>query len=394
MRMPNVLKVQILGLESEDEAAADEVAGNRVRQGRATLNQDNARRGQPPYPFPEADMPMLMTDRGVIFLEGASENAPPGVLIQPAHLDLQAAAGAPGPSPAGGAAPAKGKKSGKVAKRVARQPADQVVSQLAEDYPVAQLEWVRHATWTGPLEVPVAALDTDNEESWKASSEDERVNGMVDKMRRKAAKGGHLTPVVVVRVPGKKKARIVDGHHRTEAAQRAGLPVWAWVGNVSHETGPWDNLHDYQFHEGDPGADQYADDGGGSAGPAAKAAKLTHEQVGYRQTTLDQRCGNCKMRTGDGCTAVDDPIDDSMVCDIWAAVIPGEVGTDSAEIGKEIAALRRWLRRNQRPHRPFACTLAKAADLGDLASDPRVVPADGVPKGRAGTGPAGMRTAS
>lgn len=84
-RMPSVLTVQVLGLESEDEAAADAIADTRVRGGRMTLNQDNARRGEPPYDFEEADMPMLITGRGVVFLEGASKQGPPGTLIGPAQ---------------------------------------------------------------------------------------------------------------------------------------------------------------------------------------------------------------------------------------------------------------------------------------------------------------------
>jgi hypothetical protein len=82
--MPPVLAVQVLGLESEDEAAADAVALARVQSGRMTLNQDNARRGEPPYDFDEADMPMLMTARGIVFIEGASQQGPPGTLIGPA----------------------------------------------------------------------------------------------------------------------------------------------------------------------------------------------------------------------------------------------------------------------------------------------------------------------
>jgi hypothetical protein len=82
--MPPVLSVQVLGLESEDEAAADTIAQSRVSSGRMTLNQDNARRGEPPYDFEEADMPMLITGRGVVFLEGASKQGPPGTLIGPA----------------------------------------------------------------------------------------------------------------------------------------------------------------------------------------------------------------------------------------------------------------------------------------------------------------------
>jgi hypothetical protein len=85
--MPDVLAVQVLGLESEDEAAADAVALSRLQSGRTTLNQDNARRGEPPYDFPEADMPMLQTGRGVVFLEGSSAQGPPGTLIGPAIAD-------------------------------------------------------------------------------------------------------------------------------------------------------------------------------------------------------------------------------------------------------------------------------------------------------------------
>jgi hypothetical protein len=82
--MPSVLKVQVLGLESEDEAAADAVAQEQVAGGRMTLNEDRARRGKAPYGFAEADMPQLQTGRGIVFLEGASKQGPPGTLIGPA----------------------------------------------------------------------------------------------------------------------------------------------------------------------------------------------------------------------------------------------------------------------------------------------------------------------
>jgi hypothetical protein len=85
LAMPGVLRVQVLGLESEDEAAADAVAGSQVGGARMTLNEDRARRGEPPYSFAEADMPMLISQRGIVFLEGASTQAPPGTLIGPAQ---------------------------------------------------------------------------------------------------------------------------------------------------------------------------------------------------------------------------------------------------------------------------------------------------------------------
>ena len=100
--MPPVLAVQVLGLESEDEAAADAVAAARVASGRMTLNQDNARRGEPPYDFAEADMPMLQTGRGVVFLEGSSKTAPPGTLVGPAVAPPAGMPGAPDTPGSGG----------------------------------------------------------------------------------------------------------------------------------------------------------------------------------------------------------------------------------------------------------------------------------------------------
>lgn len=81
--MPAELEFRFLGLEDEDEAAADQVALQRIQWARMTINEDRDRLGLPRYPFPEADMPMMMTTRGVVFLDGASKTATPGVLVAP-----------------------------------------------------------------------------------------------------------------------------------------------------------------------------------------------------------------------------------------------------------------------------------------------------------------------
>lgn len=99
--MPDVLQIQILGLESEDEAAADATALAQTQSGRKTLNEDRIARGEPTYDFDEADMPMLMTARGVVFLEGASKQAPPGTLIGPAMAPPGGPAAIPGAATAG-----------------------------------------------------------------------------------------------------------------------------------------------------------------------------------------------------------------------------------------------------------------------------------------------------
>lgn len=82
--MPRELEFKILGLESEDEDAQDEVADRRIKGGRMTLNEDRDRTGLPRYTFAEADMPMIVTQRGLEFVDGAFERAQAGAMLEPA----------------------------------------------------------------------------------------------------------------------------------------------------------------------------------------------------------------------------------------------------------------------------------------------------------------------
>lgn len=75
LRMPEELEFRFLGLEDDDEDAADAVADRQVRGGRMTVNEDRDRMGRPRYDFPEADMPMVITATGVIPLNGSSTRA-------------------------------------------------------------------------------------------------------------------------------------------------------------------------------------------------------------------------------------------------------------------------------------------------------------------------------
>lgn len=349
--MPSVLKVQVLGLESEDEAAADAVADAQVRGGRKTMNEDRARRGEPPYGFPEADMPMVMTPRGVIFLKGASESAPPGTLVQPAQAAPPGSApmdsgqppqaSPPGASPQAGkppkaasAKPPKAGKQPKAAKGVGKGPADEVFAQLAEDYPKAALDWVHHVAWEGPLLVPFAQVNDSDRDSWRASHEPDRVKHFADKISHRVhgGKAPLKKPAVLISPPGKDvKYLIVDGHHRFLGSEQSGATdgIWAWVGHVATHDGPWMELHDLQFSH----------DSGSAPG------------------------------SGD------------------------DVAADQVGKSAELAALRRWLARHPSPARPFACKALTAADAPQYAADPRVVLKGGerVPKaprpaGRAGSG--------
>lgn len=84
--MHEAIEFTFLGLDEEDETAMDLIDHNRLADGRMTLNRALAKIGEAPYDFPEADMPMMQTARGVVFFKGAATAAPPGVLVEPAEL--------------------------------------------------------------------------------------------------------------------------------------------------------------------------------------------------------------------------------------------------------------------------------------------------------------------
>lgn len=107
LNMPAELEFRWLGLDDEDQTAADELNRNRYQGGGLTLNEWRDEMGRPRYNFPEADMPQIVTQRGVVFLEGASELAPPGELVQPmqappAKDNPEGAAAQPGGEPVEG----------------------------------------------------------------------------------------------------------------------------------------------------------------------------------------------------------------------------------------------------------------------------------------------------
>lgn len=85
LKMPAELEFKWLGLEDEDEAAADAVSESRLKSARMTMNEARDAIGMPRYSFEEADMPMIVTQRGIVFVDGSSETAMPGEMIGPAQ---------------------------------------------------------------------------------------------------------------------------------------------------------------------------------------------------------------------------------------------------------------------------------------------------------------------
>lgn len=90
LRCPPALEHRFLGLDQQDEAAQDSVWEDRVRSGRATLNEDRARLNLPLYDFDEANEPMLLTTRGAVFLRGSKDLAPTGTMVEPVEYEPHA----------------------------------------------------------------------------------------------------------------------------------------------------------------------------------------------------------------------------------------------------------------------------------------------------------------
>lgn len=68
------IEFRFLGLEEEDEAAADAVLLARVESGRMTLNESRDEMGLAPYPdMPEADEPYILSRMGPQFIRGLQE---------------------------------------------------------------------------------------------------------------------------------------------------------------------------------------------------------------------------------------------------------------------------------------------------------------------------------
>ena len=117
-----------------------------------------------------------------------------------------------------------------------------VLAIAAADYPPAAMAWMYHATWTGPVPVPLGHIDP--EMPWMDEADPAHVQDFVQ--RRQAGK--KLKPVLLVKTPGNPLLELADGHHRYLAEAELDEPVRAYVATVSEDTGPWQQMHSQQLH--------------------------------------------------------------------------------------------------------------------------------------------------
>lgn len=138
------------------------------------------------------------------------------------------------------------KQSGTSSKRAARMTerrdaAEDVFEQEAEDYPPSAMAWIHEARWKGPVDVPADHIDPDMSRMDKADPK--HVSDFVTNIK----KGKKLKPVILIKVPGKDKLQLIDGHHRYLADVEMKHSVRAFIGTVPHDKGPWDKMHSQQF---------------------------------------------------------------------------------------------------------------------------------------------------
>ncbi len=124
-------------------------------------------------------------------------------------------------------------------------PAAEVHGVMSENFPDDAIDWVKEVKWTMEI-VPLHDIDFDNEGSWAAHHQPERVQHFTDKLRS----GKRLKPLILVRVPGKHRLRVVDGHHRALAYRQLGKPAQAFVGAVHEGDDRWSHTHSAQLNQG------------------------------------------------------------------------------------------------------------------------------------------------
>lgn len=124
--------------------------------------------------------------------------------------------------------------------------AEHVYNQMLANYPPKAIQWIKKARWIGPMAVDPDRVDTQDEDSWAASHEPGRIKHFIKDIK----KGKDIKPGVCVQEPSQETVKVIDGHHRFLAARESGEPYKAYVGFVDQDSGPWDETHSFQFHQG------------------------------------------------------------------------------------------------------------------------------------------------
>jgi 8-oxo-dGTP pyrophosphatase MutT (NUDIX family) len=186
---------------------------------------------------------------------------------------------------------------------------EHVYNQLLHNYPPKAIEWVKDPRihWIGPVEIPLARVNTSDESSWAASHEAAAVRRFAREMK---AGTGHTNPVVMVQKPGESKTEVIDGHHRYLACRLLHWPCKSYVGFLPRADGPWDETHSLQIHSGsDPANKSAKPDLPVAAGLAVRAADTGRVLMLQRAFDEDDDAGGCWEFAGGRLEDGEDPLE-------------------------------------------------------------------------------------
>jgi 8-oxo-dGTP pyrophosphatase MutT (NUDIX family) len=122
----------------------------------------------------------------------------------------------------------------------------QVHDLMSQNFPAEAIAWVLETEWTGPKDIPLDRVDFDDEHSWAADHQPEKVQAFIDQIKA----GNTPNPAIMVSTDSQDELHVVDGHHRAMAYQRLGKPVPAYVGFVFNDNDDWMETHSSQRHQG------------------------------------------------------------------------------------------------------------------------------------------------
>jgi len=117
---------------------------------------------------------------------------------------------------------------------------------MAENFRPEGYSWVKDASWDGPRLVNTDFIDFDDVDSWAASHEGDAVAHFRERMKA----GEKMKPAILVKEPDNGRLKVIDGHHRVLAARSLKRNVWAYIGTVSADEGPWEEAHSFQIRHG------------------------------------------------------------------------------------------------------------------------------------------------
>lgn len=150
---------------------------------------------------------------------------------------------------------------------LAKDATAKVFEQVAGDYPPEAMAWMHHASWAGPVRVPLDHIEPDM--AWMDGADPDHVADFV----KRRQKGKKLKPLLLVKTPGSPKLHLVDGHHRYLAEAELGEAPRAWIGTVDADHGDWETMHEHQLR---PSA-------GGGAGRSDAKARQAREMAIWNQ---------------------------------------------------------------------------------------------------------------